>query len=225
MRQWLSAGDAKEWRRVVENRAVPTVVVFYDYVFNTDALKEVLRDIYGELAADDHLLFLLVCMEDVARAALGFNDVVDPEADVNEWLERDAGVQAKNDDATAARRKSRREAERVTYAPEWVQVGHTSCYGHPRNPAATYGIPQLYVAASGGLDSRYGTKAILGGGVAGGYHRRKLRQRRRERRRRRDGGDRVCADAKESRTMPTLPADVGAEAWAQVCRGPEGVVR
>jgi hypothetical protein len=125
MRQWVSAGDAKEWRLVVENHAVPTVVVLYDYVFNTDALKEVLGDIYGELAADDHLLFLLVNMKEVARGALGFDDVQgDSGGDsLGDFLEQDGGTWTKTSDASENAENANREATRVAYSAKWVQVG------------------------------------------------------------------------------------------------------
>ena len=114
-----SAGDAKEWT-TVSGQAVPTVVVLYDYVFNTDALKQVLGDIYRALAADDHLLFLLVTMKDVARDALGF---LDGDGGDEDFVEHDNGPFAAADTAAAALRDAKREASRVAYSEQWVQVG------------------------------------------------------------------------------------------------------
>jgi len=140
------AGDAREWKRVAG--VVPTCVVSFDYMFNSDENKEVLRAIYKELTADENVLWLLVNMEQEAREVLEFGDVhTDTDSD-NDFLANDADGAAAQE-----RRRSMREAARRAYTASWVHVSDswppTAACGLPQQPAASHSSLRPPTAACG----------------------------------------------------------------------------
>jgi hypothetical protein len=138
------AGDAREWKRVAG--VVPTCVVSFDYVFNSDENKAVLRGIYEELTADENVLWLLVNMEQEAREVLEFGDVHTATDSDNDFLADGAGAAA----------QERREAARRAYTASWVHVSDSpllllASHSSLRPPTAACGLPQQPAASHSSL--------------------------------------------------------------------------